>query len=33
MTKNESQNIDEKSKIEENTKDDSNLKKSEEDIV
>ena len=32
MTKNESQNIDEKSKIKENTKDDSNLKKSEDDI-
>tara|TARA_B100001540_G_scaffold222005_1_gene196304 strand:- start:459 stop:1094 length:636 start_codon:yes stop_codon:yes gene_type:complete len=32
MTKNESQNIDEKSKIKENTKDDSNLQKSEDDI-
>jgi len=32
MIKNESQNIDEKSKIKENTKDDSNLQKSEDDI-
>ncbi len=32
MTKNESQNIDEKSKIKEKTKDDSNLQKSEDDI-